>query len=299
VVELLGTHIDANVDALMAAGDNNPQRALILPKSSKNTSAVVPDDGEKDKEEEEEEQGVGSLGLKIYWKYFDSGNSRFQLFIYFLAFLISQVFITLTEWWLALWTNAEERVLEGKAFSYNHTALATNSTITFEESDNFFKSLDNLEQHWYVYVYLILTSIVFFTNLAKAFGFFSYSIRISTRIHEKMLTSLLRAKPSFFEKNTQGRIMNRFTKDIKTIDEQIPLSIFEMWAMFLQVCTVILLIVVAIWYSVLLVIVFLLLLRYVRGYYVSTSRDLKRIDGTSKLEPFFKQIILLQIMHNN
>lgn len=295
MVELLGHQTDASVDALMASAENNPGGAVILPKASQNTSVAIPDEDDEDEkeEEEEEEQGEGALGLKIYWKYFDAGNSRFQLFTYFLTFLISQVFTTLIEWWLALWTNAEERMYEEDKALHSNDSIATNTTSTFEDFENFLRSLDNLEQHLYIYVYLILTTIVFLTNLAKAVAFFKYCMRISTRIHEKMLESLLRATPSFFERNTQGRIMNRFTKDMSTIDEQIPFLFFDMWTIFLQVGTVILLIVVAIWYSVVPVIVFLFLLGYVRGYYVTTSRDLKRIDGTSKHSNVLKKSILV------
>lgn len=43
-------------------------------------------------------------------------------------------------------------------------------------------------------------------------------LTISSRIHQKLVESLLNAEITFFEENTTGRIVNRFSKDVKTLD---------------------------------------------------------------------------------
>ncbi|ODM94951.1 Multidrug resistance-associated protein 4 [Orchesella cincta] len=251
-------------------------------RASANEQSSIQIEEEKDKDDDDEDSGEGSLGLKIYWKYFKSGKSNAQLFIYLGIFIIAQIFTTLIEYWLAKWTNAEEKMYET---SLNTTIVADaeeRPPFSWDSFESFLSHLDNLEQRMYLYIYLILTIIVFLTNLAKAVAFFQYSMRICTNIHERMLKSLLRAEPAFFDKNHSGRIMNRLTKDVSVIDEAIPFAFFDFFTIFLQVITVIALIIFAIWYSVVAVIVFLLALGYVRGYYVTTSRELKRIDGTTR-----------------
>lgn len=42
--------------------------------------------------------------------------------------------------------------------------------------------------------------------------------------HQSMLVSILRSGMSFFESTPIGRIMNRFSKDIEAVEEQIPTS---------------------------------------------------------------------------
>lgn len=168
-------------------------------------------------------------------------------------------------------------------------AVLANDTFTWQGFEHFLENLDNLKQNMYLYIYLILTAIVFLTNLAKAFAFFQYCMRISTNLHEKMLRCLVRAKPVFFDKNPSGRILNRFTRDVSVIDTDLPFSFFDMWTIYLQVGTVIILVIFANWYTVFPIFIFLLMLGYVRGYYVATSRDLKRIDGTSK---FFYSLVM-------
>lgn len=46
----------------------------------------------------------------------------------------------------------------------------------------------------------------------------------SQRLHASFLSTLLRCPMSFFETTPMGRIVNRFVKDMSTIDEAIPKS---------------------------------------------------------------------------
>lgn len=43
-------------------------------------------------------------------------------------------------------------------------------------------------------------------------------LSISSRLHNKVVDSVLRTDLRFFEENTSGRIVNRFSKDVKTLD---------------------------------------------------------------------------------
>lgn len=45
-------------------------------------------------------------------------------------------------------------------------------------------------------------------------------------LHDKMLTNIVRSPMSFFDTTPIGRILNRFSRDICTIDETIPSSVF-------------------------------------------------------------------------
>lgn len=44
-------------------------------------------------------------------------------------------------------------------------------------------------------------------------------MEINQAIHDKMVTNVLHTKLKFFEENTQGMILNRFSKDIQTLDK--------------------------------------------------------------------------------
>lgn len=62
-------------------------------------------------------------------------------------------------------------------------------------------------------VYGILTAVVITIALSRSGLFFWAAMRASTRIHNSMLLSVLRAPLAFFHTNPVGRILNRFSND--------------------------------------------------------------------------------------
>ena len=43
-------------------------------------------------------------------------------------------------------------------------------------------------------------------------------MQISKRLHEHMVKSIIHTKVKFFEENTKGRILNRFSNDVAELD---------------------------------------------------------------------------------
>ena len=107
-------------------------------------------------------------------------------------------------------------------------------------------------------------------------------VRASRVLHELMLSNVLRSPMSFFDTTPIGRILNRFSRDIETIDNILP-SLLRSWinTIFLVVSTI-----VVISYSTpifLAVIVPLGILYYfIQRFYIPTSRQLKRIESTTR-----------------
>lgn len=59
---------------------------------------------------------------------------------------------------------------------------------------------------------------VLFASIAMALG----SRVASRQLHQRMLVNIMHSPMSFFETTPQGRIMNRFSKDISSIDDIVP-----------------------------------------------------------------------------
>ena len=67
-----------------------------------------------------------------------------------------------------------------------------------------------------------------FQALFILIGSFALSIGgilASQSLHDGMLSNILRSPMAFFDTTPLGRILNRFSKDIYTIDEAIPNSL--------------------------------------------------------------------------
>lgn len=76
--------------------------------------------------------------------------------------------------------------------------------------------------------------------------------------------------------------MNRFTKDLGSMDELLPPTFFDMILIFSNVAGVFVLIIISNYYSVIPTVIVLIILAVIQRYYVCTARDVKRIEGVSK-----------------
>ncbi|GME82213.1 unnamed protein product [Ambrosiozyma monospora] len=112
------------------------------------------------------------------------------------------------------------------------------------------------------------------------------SISGSKYLHQIMLDSVLRAPMQFFETTPIGRILNRFSNDIYKIDE----NLFKVFSMFFNNCVKVsftmLVIIYSTWQFVFLIVPLAFLYKYYQKYYLSTSRELRRLDSVSK-SPIF------------
>uniref|UniRef100_A0A8C6UP06 Multidrug resistance-associated protein 1 n=1 Tax=Neogobius melanostomus TaxID=47308 RepID=A0A8C6UP06_9GOBI len=123
---------------------------------------------------------------------------------------------------------------------------------------------------------------VFGYSLSMSIG----GIMASRYLHQCMLHDVLRSPISFFERTPSGNLVNRFSKEIDTIDSVIP-SILKMFtgSMFnvLSCCVVIL----TATPLVAIIIPFLgVLYFFVQRFYVASSRQLKRLESVSR-SPIF------------
>lgn len=102
----------------------------------------------------------------------------------------------------------------------------------------------------------------------------------------KMCSSILyisRSLPqSFFDTTPLGRIMNRFSKDQFTIDEILPRSFLGYARTLTSVFACIAVNSIGNKFYILFAIPLLFLYAYCQHYYLSTSRELKRLDSSTR-----------------
>lgn len=64
--------------------------------------------------------------------------------------------------------------------------------------------------------------LVIFT-LSRSFTFFKYCMTASKNLHNEMFSNIVYAPMRFFDTNSSGRILNRFSKDMGQTDEVLPM----------------------------------------------------------------------------
>ncbi|XP_021934289.1 multidrug resistance-associated protein 4-like isoform X2 [Zootermopsis nevadensis] len=139
----------------------------------------------------------------------------------------------------------------------------------------------------YIYTTFILGS-VFITSIRSIF-FFKVCMTASKILHDNMFRCILAATMRFFDTNPSGRVLNRFSKDMGAVDEQLPKAMLECIQVLL-VMTGILTMVIIVNYWLLIPLVIMGFLFYkVRGIYVATAQDIKRLEGTTR-SPVFSHV---------
>ncbi|XP_039402380.1 canalicular multispecific organic anion transporter 1 isoform X4 [Mauremys reevesii] len=108
------------------------------------------------------------------------------------------------------------------------------------------------------------------------------AIRASRILHQQLLSNILRVPMSFFDTTPTGRIVNRFAKDIFTVDETIPMSFRSWLTCFLGISSTLLMICLATPYFALIIIPLGIFYFFLLRYYVSTSRQLRRLDSITR-----------------
>ena len=135
-----------------------------------------------------------------------------------------------------------------------------------------------------IYAGAIATSLVLIT--IRVFLFFTVSLRSSQRLHDRMVEATLHAQLSFFDTNPAGRILNRFSRDIGSIDEELPQIFIVCIQNTLLVISASLL--PAISNPWLLFIFFPTTAAFIvlGRYYLKTSRELKRLESICRSPVF-------------
>lgn len=79
----------------------------------------------------------------------------------------------------------------------------------------------------YVYFYTCLIAIVLYLVFQRALALFYFCLKAARRMHEKLFDGVCRAEMYFFNTNSSGRIINRFSKDINDIDYYLPTVLYD------------------------------------------------------------------------
>jgi ABC-type multidrug transport system fused ATPase/permease subunit len=100
-------------------------------------------------------------------------------------------------------------------YLYTRASIATSGSSDSSDSSNVLYYLS-------VYLGIGFGCIVVLLIRQMVIGFLG--LRASRRLHEDLIKSVVRAPVRFFEVNPLGRVLNRFSKDLQSIDQEVPSS---------------------------------------------------------------------------
>ncbi|ROW08944.1 hypothetical protein VMCG_02716 [Cytospora schulzeri] len=256
----------------------------------------------------DEAKAVGSVKWPVLKLYLSSmGSWGFWLVACF-VFALQQVTGVASNLWIKQWANqyAIEDVSKiqfstssqnYQTASFSPTYLASIATYIKPEAwmgsagnSTTFATADGPDVN--VTYYLVILALIGLVGAVCALGrdlwIFLGSLTASWRLHNRLMSAVTTAQFKFFDVTPLGQIMNRFSKDLEGIDQEVaPVAIGVMTCALGIIVTVVLIASVT---PMFLVAGFFITAAYffLGKFYLASSRDLKRLESVQR-SPLFQQ----------
>lgn len=120
-----------------------------------------------------------------------------------------------------------------------------------------------------------------FNNLRTVVLLLYCTVRGAAKLHDEMARSVLRSPMSFFETTPAGRILNRFSSDVQAVDNSLQwIFAFFFRSILNYLVTVVLISYNMPWFLAVNAVLLVIYLYY-QTYYITLSRELKRLTSVS------------------
>ena len=148
---------------------------------------------------------------------------------------------------------------------------------------------ENQASSQFVGIVVGLVAAVTFFAIVRALMSFHLCIQASKKLHDEMTRSVLRAKVEFFDTNPLGRILNRFSGDVGSNDDLLPVTSFDFLVIGFLVLGALISAVSVLPVTLCFVPPLIWYFLRVRRIFVTTSRELKRLEGLAR-SPIFAML---------
>ncbi|EEB15150.1 multidrug resistance protein, putative [Pediculus humanus corporis] len=201
-----------------------------------------------------EKSEVGSVKWGVYSYYLKSVGIILSVSSIVMNVLF-QVFSIGANFWLNSWTIENE---------------ASNTTSDFEKRDLYLGVYGGFG------IGQVLTTL--FASVFLQLGCLS-AARI---LHGSTLHGVVRSPNGFFDVTPLGRVLNRFSKDVDTLDSILPMTIRGWLTCFFSVLGMVVVVSYSSQWFIAVIIPIGILYYFIQRFYVATSRQLKRIESISR-----------------
>ena len=278
-----------------ADSDDITTEALIARKDSERKKAG--------KLVQDEEKASGSVDWRVYKVYLDSLGPWWYWVMILLGFLFQQGTQVLQSYWIRAWaasygTHKTDIVLQRFTFAAGEQSMYWGQSLvhglpqmsqanhTMQIYD-FGDSIQGKDDMFYIIGYSIIGLIYIFVSFSRSLLVFYGGLRASRVLFQKLLASVTSAKLRFFDTTPIGRVMNRFSKDMETVDQETSWVLISVFSDILTVTTIVVLISVITPAFLIAGAVITAIFTVIGIAYLRSSVELKRLESVSR-SPIFQ-----------
>uniref|UniRef100_A0A3Q3EAJ5 Cystic fibrosis transmembrane conductance regulator n=1 Tax=Labrus bergylta TaxID=56723 RepID=A0A3Q3EAJ5_9LABR len=145
--------------------------------------------------------------------------------------------------------------------------------------------------YYIIYIYVATSESVLALGFFRGLPLVHTLLTVSKRLHEQMLSAVIRAPMAVLNSMKTGRIMNRFTKDMATIDDMLPLVLFDLIQLTLIVTGAIFTVSIMRPYIFIAAIPLAVIFVILRKYFLRTGQQLKLLEAEAR-SPIFSHLII-------
>lgn len=217
----------------------------------------------------------GTVKFSVYGTYLNAiGRSLVGSII--ISMILMQSSKNMTDLWLSFWV------------SHVNTTFNSSSSST----DKLFMSIINIDMdnnnnnNYYLTIYAILVFLNTLFTLIRAFIFAYGGINAAIITQKNLLKIIINAKLKFFDTQSFGRILNRFSSDTYTVDDSLPFIMNILLAQLFSLLGTLIITAYGLPWIFLILAPLVPIYHWIQQHYRLTSRELKRLSSTS-LSPLY------------
>uniref|UniRef100_A0A8B9GHU7 Multidrug resistance-associated protein 7 n=1 Tax=Amazona collaria TaxID=241587 RepID=A0A8B9GHU7_9PSIT len=238
----------------------------------------------------EEEKKEGAVAFQVYKAYWLAVGSCLALSILFSLFLM-QASRNVSDWWLSHWIsgisqteNTSVMVCSASLFLIFFLLCSSSPIQALDTTPA--PSNGSLDVNFYLIVYGSIAGANSLFTILRAFLFAYGTIHAATVIHNRLLQRALKATVTFFDTTPTGRILNRFSSDLYSVDDSLPFILNIFLANMYGLLGMLVIITYGLPWIGLILIPLAALYFSIQRYYRRTSRELKRLYSIT-LSPIY------------
>lgn len=181
---------------------------------------ILPNESDDEDEEErneepqlkdlQEQSSKGTVQGSLLFNYLLAGGNIVTVTTICILYIFTQIMASGSDYFISYWVSIEE--------------FRTTNNVTIADKAR-------ISQSWStetcLYIYGSMLIVLFVAALTRSMFFYKVAMWSSQKLHYSIFSSVIRATMRFFDTNPSGRILNRFSKDLGSIDEWLPKVILD------------------------------------------------------------------------